>query len=173
MFIEYLLMVDAHFWVLAFLVRTIFYMFYLDVINCNVWKKFWRCWNVLSFYHQTMKCFLKHLLNTKSVCHLVGMYYRTKRQSVRVFACICVRTQCGGYSVLGKRVFTFSLIAVSFDTTILLTDRVMGLEQDYILTLYQCGIRICPWHLNRCYLNTDMSFSFCCKEFAQLLLVVK
>lgn len=59
---------------------------------------------------------------------------------------MCAHTKWGAYSVSGKRVFTyFSLIAVSFDSTILLlTDRVMGLEQNYILDLYQCGIRICP-----------------------------
>lgn len=92
-----------------------------------------------------MKCFLKHLLNTKSVCHLEGMYYRTKRLPVGVFACICVHTPSLVLSVSGERDFTFFLISVSFDTTILpLTDRVMGLEQNYILDLYQCEIRICP-----------------------------
>lgn len=59
---------------------------------------------------------------------------------------MCVHTKCGAYSVSGKRVFTsFSLIAMSFDTTILLlADRVMGIEQNYFLDLYQCKIRICP-----------------------------
>lgn len=93
-----------------------------------------------------MKCFLNHLLNTKSVFHLIGVYCRTKRLSVRVFACMCVHTKWDAYSVFGKTVFTyFSLLAVSFDTTILvLTDRVVGLEQNFILDLYQCEIRICP-----------------------------
>lgn len=100
----------------------------------------------MSFYHQTMKCFLKHLLNTKSVCHLVGMYYRTKRLPVRVFACVCVHTQSLVLTVFrGKGILLFSLISVSFDTNILLlTDRVKDLEQNYILDLYQCEIRICP-----------------------------
>lgn len=123
-----------------------------------------------------MKCFLNHLLNTKSVCHLVGMYCRTKMFSVRVFACMCVHTKWDAYSVFGKMVFTyFSLIAVSFDTTILLlTDRVVvGLEQNCILDLYQCEIRICPRHLNHCYLNTATSFSVCYEEFAQLLLMLE
>lgn len=73
---------------------------------------------------------------------------------------VCHTHGCGAYSVLGKRVFTyFSLIAVSFDTTILLlTDRVMGLEQNSFLVLYQCEIRICPWGLNHCYLIRAMSF---------------
>lgn len=59
---------------------------------------------------------------------------------------MCAHTKCGSYSVFGKKGFTsFSLIAVSFDTTILLlTDRVMGLEQNYILALDQCEVRISP-----------------------------
>lgn len=59
---------------------------------------------------------------------------------------MCAHTKWDAYSVLGKMVFTsFFLVAVSFDTSILLlTDKVVGLEQNYILDLYQCEIRICP-----------------------------
>lgn len=57
---------------------------------------------------------------------------------------VCAHTKWSVYSVSGKRVFTFFL-AVSFDSTILLlTNRVMAFEQNCILDLYQCGIRICP-----------------------------
>lgn len=86
-------------------------------------------------------------LNIKYVFHLVGIYYRTKVRTVCKCMYMCAHTRSYVvYSVPGERGFNFfASIAVSFDATIwLLTDKVIGLEWNYFLDLYQCEIRICP-----------------------------
>lgn len=74
----------------------------------------------MRFYCQTIKCILKHLLKTKYVFKLVGVYYRTESLSVSV--CVSVHMHNCVYSVSGERSFKFfRSITVSFDTILLLT----------------------------------------------------